>query len=79
MEQLILQMDEDTARRIDEFADSAQLTREEAARRLLALAANVRETMMAKGVPGKGDVREFVVTFSRTPDGVGAVDFRRVE
>jgi hypothetical protein len=68
--ELTVRVDEETTRRINEFADSIDITAEEAASRLLSIAANVREVMKSKGLLAAGDVGEFVVSFERMPDGV---------
>jgi predicted transcriptional regulator len=75
---LTIRMDEETEQRVQEFADSINITTEEAATRLLRIAANVREIMGAKGLLGGGDTGEFVVSFERTPTGVRSLEFRRV-
>ena len=76
MDELRVQVDEDTARRVQEFADSINITIEEAATRLLRIAATVREVMSAKGLLAGGDTGEFLVSFERMPDGIRSVDFR---
>ena len=54
MEQLTVELDEETARRVVEFAQSVKITPEEAAARLLTMAANVRELLEPKGLLAGG-------------------------
>jgi len=78
VDELTVQVDEATTRRLQEFADSVGITAEEAAARFLRVAATVHEAMTAQGVLDADRPSEFVVSFERHPDGVGAVDFKRL-
>lgn len=79
MEELTVGVDEQTVRLVKQFADSIGITVEEGATRLLRIAAAVREVMIEKGVLDATRPSEFVVSFQRMPDGVGAVDFKQIK
>jgi hypothetical protein len=76
--ELTVQVDEATERCLRQFGDGIGISMEEAATRLLRIAASIREVMTAKGVLDADRPAEFIVTFDRHPDGVGAVDFKRI-
>jgi hypothetical protein len=78
VDELTLQLDETTTRRIQEFASSVGISAGEAAARFLRVAATVHQVMTTKGVLDADHPTEFVVSFERHPDGVGAVDFKRL-
>jgi predicted transcriptional regulator len=79
METLTLDLDEATVGRIDQFAESINISREEAAARLLRIASTVRESMRTSGLLEGGPTGEFVVSFEATPGGPRAVKFRRLD
>jgi hypothetical protein len=78
MKQLTVQMDDETAGRVREFAEFVKVSPEEAASQLVGIAASVREVMRSKGLLESGDVGEFIVSFQLQSDGTRAVDFRRM-
>ena len=79
MNEIRVRIDDETARHIQVFADSIDIDTEEAATRLLRIAANVREIMELKGLLAAGASGEYVVSFEPLPDGGRHVDFRRID
>jgi hypothetical protein len=73
-----VQVDDETAQRVQEFADMISIAPEEAAGRLLRIAASVREGMKSRGLLEGGIEGDFVVSMTRSPDGVTHIDFRRL-
>jgi predicted transcriptional regulator len=78
MAELTVSVDDETARRVQDFADSINISVDHAAARLLKIAALVREVMNSKGLLAGGDAGEFVVSFERIPDGIRKLHFRRL-
>jgi hypothetical protein len=76
MENLTVQIDDKTVRRVRAFAESADITTEEAATRLLRIAATVRELMHETGLLDGELDGEFLVSFEARPDGIRSLDIR---
>jgi hypothetical protein len=76
MDELKVAVDPETAKRIVAFAESISITPEEAASRILTIAALVRTAMKSKCLLAGGPEGDCVVSFHRLPDGSRSFDIR---
>ena len=76
MDELNVPVDPGTAAHIVAFAESINVTPEEAAGRILRIAVMVRRVMDGKGLLAGGSDGDYVVSFGRKRDGSRTFDIR---
>jgi hypothetical protein len=74
MDELNVPVDPGTAAHIVAFAESINVTPEEAAARILRIAVMVRRVLESKGLLAGGSDGNYLVSFGRKPDGSRSFD-----